>query len=475
MALPGPRQVVRISKDALRSQVWPLPTIGVVLAVLAGVLLPQLDKEVGGSIPDGLKDYLFGGGAEAARSVLNAIASSQITVTSLTFSLTVVTLQLASSQFSPRLLRTFSRDRFVHVTLAMFLATFTYALTVLRTVRTSTDGQDVFVPQISVTFAFLLVLASVIGLVLFLAHLAREIRVETMLKKVHSDASGTLRDLLPPRGETRAPGEGLPTPPIDAWPLLAPSSGFLTSVDDQRLMETAVKNGVVVWLDHQPGGSLIRGTPMGAFWPCDGAEAASDPDERSRLHDAIAAAVQTGFERTPVQDVAFGLRQLTDVASKALSPGINDPTTAVHALDHSSALLCELIGRELGSRVMKDDDDRARVVLRRPDLADLLELALSQPRSYGAADPLVLGRIASLLSEVGWTVTEPHERRVVAEQLTRLMATVAVQDFDHVERARITNMVDVAHLALSRQWAPVDAFGRSHEHERTPGLQQTSS
>jgi len=470
MALPGLKQVVRIGRDALRSQLWPLPTIAVVLAVAAGVLLPQLDREIGDQIPDQLKAYLFGGGAEAARSVLNAIASSQITVTSLTFSLTVVTLQLASSQFSPRLLRTFSQDRFVHVTLAMFLATFTYALTVLRTVRTGTDGQDIFVPQISVTFAFLLEIVSVIGLVLFLAHLAREIRVETMLKNVHEDASGTLRGLLPPRGESSAPGERLPTPPVDAWPLLAPSSGFLTSVDDERLLETAVSSDVVVWLDRQPGASLVREAPMGAFWPCDGADV--DAEERARLHEVIAAAVQTGFERTPVQDVGFGLRQLTDVANKALSPGINDPTTAVHALDHSSAVLCELIGRELGPRLLRDDDGRVRVVLRRPDLAALLELAVSQPRRYGAADALVLGRIAQLLGEVGWTVTEPHERRVVAEQLTRLMVTIADQDFDDVERARLINLVDVARLALSRQWAPVDATGRSHEHARSPGLEQ---
>jgi len=472
MALPGPKQLVRIGRDGLRTQVWPLPTIAVVLAVAAGVLLPQLDKAVGDNIPFGVKAYLFGGGAEAARSVLNAIASSQITVTSLTFSLTVVTLQLASSQFSPRLLRTFSQDRFVHVTLALFLATFTYALTVLRTVRTGSDGQDVFVPQISVTFAFLLVVASVIGLVLFLAHLAREIRVETMLEKVHADATGTLRGLLPPRGETRAPGERLPTPPVDAWPLLAPSSGFLTSVDDERLLETAVVHDVVIWLDHQPGGSLVRGAPMGAFWPYNGADVHAEV--QSQVKEVIAAAVHTGFERTPVQDVGFGLRQLTDVANKALSPGINDPTTAVHALDHSSALLCELVGRELGPRVIRDDDDRVRVVLRRPDLAALLELAVSQPRRYGASDALVLGRIAALLGEVGWTVTEPHERRVVAEQLTRLMATIADQDFDDVERVQLINLVDVARLALSRQWAPVDAFGRSHEHARSPGLQQLS-
>ncbi len=201
MALPGPQQVISIARDALRSQVWPLPVIGVVLAVALGIMLPALDSRIAGDLPPTVRDYLFGGGAEAARSVLNAIASSQITVTSLTFSLTVVTLQLASSQFSPRLLRTFSRDRFVHVTLAMFLATFTFALTVLRTVRTATDERDAFVPQVSVTFAFVLVVASVIALVLFLAHLAREIRVETMLRQVHADATEALLSVLQERGE----------------------------------------------------------------------------------------------------------------------------------------------------------------------------------------------------------------------------------------------------------------------------------
>ncbi len=136
---------------------------------------------------------LFGGDAGSASTVLDAVASSLITVTSLTFSLTVVTLQLASSQFSPRLLRTFTQDLFVQSTLALFLATFAYSLTVLRSVRSGDDGQEPFVPRISVTTSYVLAMVSVIALVLFLAHLARQIRVETMLHQVRRDASGTLR------------------------------------------------------------------------------------------------------------------------------------------------------------------------------------------------------------------------------------------------------------------------------------------
>lgn len=134
-------------KDALQTQLWPLPALAVVVAVVLGIALPALDAAVDGRLPQGFAALLFGGGPEAARAVLQAIAGSLITVTSLTFSLTVVTLQLASSQFSPRLLRTFSSDRFVHTTLALFLATFAFALAVLRSVRTETSQSPSFVRE----------------------------------------------------------------------------------------------------------------------------------------------------------------------------------------------------------------------------------------------------------------------------------------------------------------------------------------
>ena len=170
-------------KDGLRTKLWPFPVVAVALSVVLGTALPALDAAVDGKLPESVSVLLFSGGPEAARSVLQAISGSLITVTSLTFSLTVVTLQLASSQFSPRLLRTFTADRFVHATLALFLAAFAFALTVLRSVRAESGSGPSFVPEISVTVAFGLAIASVMGLVLFLAHLTREIRVETMMRR----------------------------------------------------------------------------------------------------------------------------------------------------------------------------------------------------------------------------------------------------------------------------------------------------
>ena len=195
--------------------------------------------------------------------MLAAIAGSLITVTSLTFSLTVVTLQLASSQFSPRLLRTFTRDRFVHATLALFLATFAYALTVLRTVRTADDDQPDVRPAGVGDSGVPLTLASVICLVLFLAHLAGKIRVETMLRDVHTDATATAQRVLT---ERRA-GSGTDAPfPTHPRPRRTPCQccGRLRLPQQGRRGRHAGRghrHRRRIVIDRPPGGSVIAGTP----------------------------------------------------------------------------------------------------------------------------------------------------------------------------------------------------------------------
>lgn len=437
-------------RDSLRNQLWPLPTLGVLLALGLGYWLPVLDEHLEDDLPPSVQEILFGGGAGAASTVLDAIAGSTVTVTSLTFSLTVVTLQLASSQFSPRLLRTFTSDLFVQVTLALFLATFIFSLTVLRSVRTEDASQAEFVPHLSVTIAFVLAVASVLGLVLFLAHLAQVIRVETILRTVHLGASQTLRRVLDPRPDTSRTASP-PVPPADAVLLRAPRSGFVVQVDRKDLLAAAVEMDAVLLLDRSPGDSIVEGTPIGAAWSRSGA---LDEPQREHLQACLAAAVQTGRERTAAEDIGYGLRQLTDVAVKALSPGINDPTTAVHALGHSSALLCEFSGRDLGPEQVTDESEKVRLVLARPDLADLLELAIAQPRRYGAADPDVLARIAGLLAELAWCIELPAHRNAVIAQLGRLQATVAAANFDGTERATLADLGDATERALRREWAP---------------------
>ncbi len=437
-------------RDLFQTQLWPVPVVGVVLALILGIVLPLVDVRIDDHVPEPVKAHLFGGGPDAARSVLSAVTGSLITVTSLTFSLTVVTLQLASSQFSPRLLRTFSRDRVVHVTLALFLGTFTYSLMILRTVRGSDEQRSTVVPQMSVTVSVLLTLASVVGLVLFLAHLAKQIRVETILDTVHREATDTLQRVLDPRGAGPRTADVAPEAPPRAVPLVTGESGFLVDVDEDELVAAATEAAAVVLIEKLPGGSLVADTPLGRAWSLDGHDLS--PAATEQLGRRVSAAVHAGRERTSVQDFAYGLRQLTDVTNKALSPGINDPTTAVHALGHVAGLLCEVVAFELGPKLLYDDDGQVRVVLQRPDLADLLDSAIAQPRRYASDSPSVLQRIAELLRELGWRVSDPHDQQAVRDQRDRLAEAVAESLLGPAESASIASALAQVDRALADRW-----------------------
>ncbi len=450
MNVGSPREIVAQVLDSLRTRLWPLPAIGVVVAVAVAIAFTKLDAAVDDDLPTNVSDLIFGGDAEAARSLLAAIAGSLITVTSLTFSLTVVTLQLASSQFSPRLLRTFTRDRFVQATLTVFLATFVYALTVLRTVRTEHSNQAEVVPQMSVTFSFLLALASVLALVLFLAHLVRQIRVETMLEQVHDDARQTALRELP----ERQPGhvdEVLPETPENARLVLARSSGFLNAVDSEVLMRVVCDQDAAIAVQRVLGSFVVAGTPVASVWPR-AAVATWPDDEFEQLTERCSAALDLGFERTSIHDVSYGLRQLADVATKALSPGINDPTTACHTIDKTAALLSELAARDLGAQLVRDDDGAVRVAIPRSTFGELLDLAVHQPRRYGAADPGVVARLFWLLRDLAWSTDVPSHRDEVRTQLSRLQRSVAQQDFDAEERKQLESYAREVQAALDDHW-----------------------
>ncbi len=467
----GSRAVARLVtlRDASRTALWPVPVIWVVGALVTGVLLPRLDRVVDDALPTWLGDLLFGGGPSAARAVLAAVASSLITVTSLTFSMTVVTLQLASSQFSPRLLRTFSRDRFVHVTLGVFLATFTYALTVLRSVRSLQEDGVTFVPQLAVTAAFVLAVASVLTLVLFLAHLTGEIRVETMLRRVRQDATEAMDRAEPGDGLGWAPltagGRARFEPPPGAVRLLAPRSGFVLHVQARDLVEAAERAGVLLRVDVEPGAFVVAGTPVGSCWPVG---AAGDPEGPQHVAALIEGAITLGPERTAVQDLGFGLRQLADVSTKALSPGINDPTTAVHALAHASALLCELAAARPGARVVSGDDRGSGapvLLLARTGFAELLEVVVAPACRYGAGDVDVLAGVLTLLREVAWlgprrwdgedgsepTVTSPVHQ-AVRDQLRRVREVVAASALLPSDVEVLQRMESGVEEALAGRW-----------------------
>jgi uncharacterized membrane protein len=447
----GTRRWWATFSESVSSRIWPLPVAAVVAAVIAGILLPILDAAVDDELSPFLASILFSGGTDAARAVLTTIAGSLITATSLTFSLTVVALQLASNQASPRVLRTFSSDRMVHVTLATFLATFAYALTVLRTVSDTGDQ----VPRIAVTVAFVLALTSVVMLVVFLAHLASRLRVETMLRDVHRETVRTI-SLVGADDRRAAPA---PDRPDDARVVLARRSGFVTGIERDRMIAAAREHGALVRELRQVGASVIEGSPLAEWWPASGeprrsaTDAAGDRVEvadRSALESAIVEAYQVGYERTSPQDIGFGLRQLADIAAKALSPGVNDPTTAVHALSHIAALLGDLAELPGAPAAYADEDGTARVIPVRHDFAELVEVGVQQVRRYGAADPDVAARLFALIEDVARRTTRPEQRAVLELQLDRLVSSVAAADYDAHERAGFARRAEDARDVLAR-------------------------
>ena len=450
MASSSPRRAgSRRLTESLRAQLWPVPSVTIAFAIAIGIGLPILDEAIDDNLPAWLTVYLFQGGADASRAVLQAIAGSLITVTALTFSLTVVTIQLASSQFSPRLLRTFTSDSVVHATLGLLLGTFVFSLTVLRTVRTGDDERDVFIPLMSTTLAYVLAVSSVIGLVIFLAHLVRELRIETMLSTVHGETSAELgRSFTDDAGAPAiVPSRGGSNEIL----VDAAKSGFLLTVDEHSLLDLATAHSVVIRIDALPGASLVRGVPLATIWPQQpGAEMAAD--DLADLRRGVAAAVASGSERTIVQDAGFGLRQLIDVAVKALSPGINDPTTAVHTLGHAAALLCDFAAIDLGPRLLRDERERVCVIVHRPTFAHYLDLVIAQPRLYGIADPAVTARLLRLLQEVAWNGEPPAVRAAVRDQLARMRESMVRQEWIEADRARLNALAAEVDDALAGRW-----------------------
>lgn len=411
--------------DRLRGSLWFLPAVAVagVIALAAGTLAIDHSER------DTVSWLAFGGTPGTARSILSEIVTAIITLTALVFSITVVALQLASSQYSPRVLRSFLRDRPSQVTLATFLATFAYSMVVLRAVRNATASQDAFVPELSVNVAFALTAVSVGLFVYYVHHIAQSMQASTIIARVAAETVDAIDRLYPDVGDdavASAPeqddGEraGEATVP-------APRSGYLQTVDEETLLAVATEHDLVVRLRPRVGDFVAKGAALlhvrGEY----------DEDTAHRL----VAALTVGRERTTQQDAAFGFRQLVDVAERALSPGVNDPSTAVQALDRLYELLMMLAPRRIPSPERLDRSGTLRAVLPRPSWDSYVHLAFDEIRHHGEGSVQVSRRIAAIVDDLVDVV--PAARRGPLLDQRRLNQRSTRRGFDDRE--------DVAHAA----------------------------
>lgn len=380
-----------VTWDRVRTSFWFLPSVLVAAAFALSLAMTRLDAALDRATYHRL-DLLYLFGPEGARSILSAIASSMITVAGLTFSITMLTLQAATSQFGPRLLRNFMRDRGNQLVLGTFISTFLYCLLVLRTVKGTEDVS--FVPHLAVAMGVVLAVASLAVLIYFIHHTAHSLRIETILASLAAETEAAI-DLLYPDPIGREPTCDAGRDAVDfsgGHEIAAKGSGYVQALDGERAMALACQNDLVIRLLVRPGAFVTVGEGLMLVLP----KGAMTEDLASDLR----ATVFLGDERTPDQDLDFSIRRIVEIAQRSLSPGINDPTTALYCIDRLRQAFVRLAGRRSPSKWRVDDQGFRRVLADPSTFETLACRSFSAVLRHAGADADVLEALAFALDRV---------------------------------------------------------------------------
>lgn len=394
----------------LRASFWFLPSLIVAFSTALAVGLIEVDSS--GS-QDWMADWprLFGAGAAGARGMLATIAGSMMTVVGVTFSMTLMTLALASSQYTSRILRNFMSDRVTQVVLGIFAGVFTYCLIVLRTVRGGDEGG--FVPSLSVAFSVVLAIGGIGTLIFFIHHIASSIQASSIIASVARETLVAVDRLYPENlGREATEEEVDPSlPPLPTWnwqAVMAQRNGYLQSVDNEAFLRLAREHKTIVRMERGVGEFIVQGTPLVSL------ALENPPDEE--IIAALRAAYSIDRFRTVHQDCAFGIRQLVDMALRALSPGINDTTTAVMCVDYLTAILARLASREIPSS-RRYEDRELRVISIGPTFAGLVAESFDQIRGSAEGNVAIMLRILGALQTITSLTGSPSRQRVLREQV----------------------------------------------------------
>ncbi|HSE44937.1 MAG TPA: DUF2254 domain-containing protein [Gemmatimonadales bacterium] len=368
-------------RQYLGQSLWFIPALAIVGAVVLSEIAVAIDRRLDTS---GDHWYVFSGGPDTARTVVSTIAASMITFTALVFSITMLVLQLSSSQLSPRIMRTFLRDRVSQGTLAVFIATFTYSLLALRHLGELTTSGDL--ASIAVWLSVLLVVLSVLLFVYYIHHIAQAIRPVMIIGSIKAETRRALEQTYPADDPDLSPA--LPQREPGAVINLEGRSGILVDLSLAQLQSVAHELSLQIELLPPVGEFVLEGSPLFRVW--------GNPPDSARAR--LGRAVTVGRERTMEHDPRFGLRQLVDIGVRALSPGINDPTTAVQVLDALLELLA--FARQRPTTEVTVAGDEERIFLHRPSWDELVKLSVEEIRQYGSSSSQVLHGLERLLTEL---------------------------------------------------------------------------
>ncbi len=398
-------------REALRTNLWLVPMIEVIAVVAMYLVTHAIDVSAfHGTIT--LPSWVKFGSADAARQILTTLAGAVVTVVGVVFSIMIVTLTLASTQFGPRMLRNFIRDRATQLTLGTFVATFVYAILVLISI----GGQGGrFTPHLSITVAVALVGVSMAVLIYFIHHIATSIQLPQVIASIAQDLSRAIDAESGGRSTMEAgPSvlELLRRMQQSGGTVPAPASGYLQFIRHEILVRLATERGAVIRLLHRPGHFLISGHPIATVWPPDAVEPVTQELRRAHI---------TGPHRTLTQDLAFAVDQLVEIALRALSPAVNDTFTALTCIDWLGESLCKVTTRWHPLRVHRDGHGYVRVITAHVSWRRLVERAFEKIRQAGRGMPAVLIRQLEALTKIMDHTTSDEQRQLLLEQAAMIL------------------------------------------------------
>ena len=398
-------------REALRTNLWLVPTLEALLAVALWAGTVALDHAAySGHLA--FPDWVLAGSADGARQILTTVAAAVITVVGLVFSITIVALTLASTQFGPRMLRNFIRDRGTQLTLGTFVATFLYTVLVLVAVSPGPHGD--FVPHLSITVALALTVLDLAMLIYFINHIAQTIQLPQVIAAIAADLARAIvdqggADASAADGRERglSPAELLSRMDTAGAVIPTPASGYLQYLRHDRLIRIAREADAVIHLPYRPGHFLVEGRPLAVVWP---------PEAAPHVAANLGRGQVTGPYRTLTQDISFGIDQLVEIAIRALSPAVNDTFTALTCIDWLGDCLCRITVGWHPQRIHRDAHGHVRVIAYQADYDRLVQRAFEKIRQAGTGMPAVMIRQLDALGKVAEQTVHPDRRQVLLDQ-----------------------------------------------------------
>lgn len=393
--------------EQFRSSFWFVPSLMTGAAAAMAFATVALDRAKTDAWMQ-ILHWAYTGGAAGASAVLGTIAGSMITIAGVVFSMTLVALSLTTSQLGPRLLRTFMSDRANQMVLGTFVATFVYCLLVLRTIRYPDEGA--FVPHLSVTLGVLLALVSVGVLIYFIHHISRSIQADVLVARIGREVVEEVDDLYP--GRLGKEAEDVPIIPDafeqEARPIRAAEDGYVQSIEPGTLIGVATEEDLLFRVERSPGQYVVAGRPLVLV------------HSASQITDQIRTRVNSAFllgpQRTPEQDFEFAVNQLVEIAVRALSPGVNDPFTAVRCVDRLGSALSRLAQREMPSPYRHDEEGRLRVIAPVVTFPSVVDVAFDKIRRHAGSGIAVAVRLLETIPVIAAFVQQPEGRAALQEQ-----------------------------------------------------------